>query len=247
MQETMFKVIGCGDAFSSGGQLNACFLVRTAAQANAFLIDCGAGAFAGLKRHGIQSEEIDTILISHFHGDHYGGLPYFLLEAASRSRQKPLTIISPPGCKERVRGLLELLYPGTEVFGKLDIDFLEYNGAEILETDYFTLLALPVEHSPDTLPHGLRISVDGRVISYSGDTGWTPALEKLAHHADLFVCECNFYDTEMEGHLNYQTLMANRHKLTAKQILLTHMDNEMLEKLGSISLSYATEGMEIHL
>lgn len=244
MEKTLFKVIGCGDAFSNGGRLNTCFLVKTML-GNNFLIDCGAGALAGLKRFGIKTNEIDTILITHFHGDHYGGLPFFLLEAATYERREPLTIISPPGCKVRISRLLELLYPGSKVLEKLDLRFLTYSEDKVLYTGYLAILALPVVHSPASLPHGLRIGVDEKVISYSGDTEWTPALETLARDVNLFICECNFYDTEVSGHINYLTLMANRHRLECEQILLTHLDKEMLENLENVSLPCLTEGMEI--
>lgn len=245
MEKTVLKVIGCGDAFSSGGQLNTCFLVSTSL-GNNFLIDCGAGTLAGLKRLGVTTNEIDIILISHFHGDHYGGLPFFLLEAATYGRREPLTIISPPGCKVRISRLLELLYPGSKVLEKLDLRFFTYSGDDkALNIDYLSVLALPVVHSSVTLPHGLRIVVDDKVISYSGDTEWTPALETLARDADLFICECNFYDTETSGHIDYRTLTANRHKLQCKQLLLTHLGSEMLENLDNVSLPRLTEGMEI--
>ncbi|HEY1023921.1 MAG TPA: MBL fold metallo-hydrolase [Sphingobacteriaceae bacterium] len=240
MNSVTIRVIGCGDAFGSGGRLNTCFHVST--KGFQFLIDCGATSLVGLKANGIVLQDIDLITITHFHGDHYGGLPFFLLQSAVYGRKKPLYIISPPGCKERVTQLLELLYPGTAVLQKLQVDFIEYQAYHTIETHFLTLKALPVIHTEAALPHGLRISVGNKVISYSGDTEWTEELVELSRDADLFICECNFFTSNIRGHLNYHTLRQNLSRLNFRHILLTHFDNEMLDKLNLIDLDYATDG-----
>src|SRR3546814_8896373 len=96
MTDTRLTVIGCSDAFNNGGRNHTCFFVKNPSVC--FLIDCGANTCSGLKQHHIYNEEIDVIVISHFHGDHYGGLPFFLLEAAALRRKTTLTIMSPQGC-----------------------------------------------------------------------------------------------------------------------------------------------------
>ena len=75
------QFIGCGDAFGSGGRSNTCFHV-TGEDVNV-LIDCGATSLPALKREKIAREAIDLILITHFHGDHFAGLPFFLLDRDS--------------------------------------------------------------------------------------------------------------------------------------------------------------------
>lgn len=238
-------VIGCGDAFSSGGQLNSCFYIK--APKHTLLLDCGASSMLGLKRNGIDIDTIDSVLISHFHGDHYGGLPFLLLEASVRRREKPLTIISPPTGKERITQLLELLYPRSDVLGKLQVVFKTFVPNGILQADHLEVTALPVIHKEETFPHGMRIGIGGKVIAYSGDTEWTPLLIELARGADLFICECNFYDAVVEGHMNYQTLLSYDAQLTYKQIRLTHFGEEMLRNLDKVGHPYAEDGEKIIL
>src|SRR5690606_23724521 len=160
--------------------------------------------------------DIDTIVISHFHGDHYGGVPFLLLEEAIQRREEPLTIISPPTGRERITRLLDQLYPSTEVLGSLNLMFKTYIPDGVLQADHLEVTAFPVVHTPDTLPHGLRIGIGGKVISYSGDTAWTPMLIELAREADLFICECNFFDSEIKGHLNYKTFQRYDDQLNYK-------------------------------
>ena len=70
------RFVGCGDAFGSGGRSNTCFHI-TGERVN-FLIDCGASSLPALQRQAIARDAIDLVLITHFHGDHFGGLPFLL-------------------------------------------------------------------------------------------------------------------------------------------------------------------------
>lgn len=245
MSSVTITVIGSGDAFGSGGRMNTCFHVKTASFQ--VLIDCGATSLVGLKSNGININDIELIAITHFHGDHYGGLPFLLLQSAVYGRKKPLYIVSPPGCKERVIELLHLLYPGSQVLEKLSVEFIEYQPYDIIETQFLRIKVYPVKHTKAALPHGLRISIDDKVISYSGDTEWTEELLELAKDSDLFICECSFFSRSIRGHLSYQTLITHLSSLVCKHILLTHFDSEMLDKLGQIDLDCATDGRVIVL
>ncbi len=239
------KTIGCGDAFGSGGRLNTCFYVKSSTAC--LLIDCGATSLVGLKKYGIKTEQIDAILITHFHGDHYGGLPFLLLDAAVHNRKRKLTIISPPGGQERLHALLDLLYPSSNPLEKLDVDFVVYIAHQKLQTANFNVLAFPMVHTEAALPHGLRIEIDGKVISYSGDTSWTEMLMPLSDQADLFICECNFFSTEVKGHLTYRNLEKDLQKLNYKRLLLTHFDDEMINQQKHLNHEYALDGMEVLL
>ncbi len=245
MKETTVTIIGCGDAFASGGQLHTCFYIQTPRAT--LLLDCGATAYYGIKKQGINVGDIDAIVISHFHGDHYGGVPFLLLEEAVKNRKKPLTIVSPPTGKERIAKLLEQLYPGSEVMNKLNLLFKTYIPDGVLQADHFEITAFPVAHAPDTLPHGLRIGIGGKIIGFSGDTAWTPILIELARNADLFICECNYYQSEIDGHMNYRTLLAYDDQLLCKQSLLTHFGEEMIQYRDQIRHPYAYDGLTIVL
>jgi len=243
MSEVKLKVIGCGDAFGSGGRLNTCFYVDGGSVR--FLVDCGASSLPGLKQYGIHADDIDAIVISHFHGDHYGGVPFVLLDWAVNGRSKKLQIISPAGGQRRIAALLDLLYPGTEVLEKLDVAFLEYNVNEIMDLGSWRVQAFDVIHSERALPHGLRIEVLGKIIAYSGDTSWTDALFPLSADADLFICECNFFDTQLKVHMNYLELEKRLPEFSCKRMVLTHFDQQMLDRLDEVKVECLRDGLEL--
>lgn len=234
--------LGTGDAFGSGGKLNTCFYVK--ATEHNFLIDCGATSLVAMKKQGIKTNDVDFIIISHFHGDHYGGLPFFLLDAGILAqRTKPLTIVSPPGIKEKVIGLMDLLYPGLQKrLESLPVKYLNYQPKEKFFLDGLEITAFPVLHSKETLPHALRMEEDGKTICYSGDSEWTKELIQAADNADIFICECNFFKKHIPGHLNYKTIMENMDKLTCKKIILTHIGEEMIENINNVELEIAEDG-----
>jgi ribonuclease BN (tRNA processing enzyme) len=202
-----------------------------------------------MHRHGITSDDIDTIIISHFHGDHYGGLEPLLLEAAKqRRRERPLTVVAPPGGEARTRALMECLYPGTsDIMDALDLRYLEYSAYEPLGAGPLRVTAVPVVHADAACSHGLRIAVDGRTIGFSGDTAWTEALETIADGADLMICECNFFDTQVPTHLDYRTLAAQLPRLHADRLVLTHMGEEMLGRLDEVAVTCAYDGMALRI
>ena len=98
---------GCGDALGSGGRYNTCFHL-TGERVN-FLIDCGASSLPALKRLAIARDGIDLILITHFPGDHFGGLPFLVLDAQFTRRTRPLVIAGPEGIETCITQRIEPL------------------------------------------------------------------------------------------------------------------------------------------
>jgi ribonuclease BN (tRNA processing enzyme) len=72
------------------------------------LIDCGMTALASLGKIAMEPADVDAVVISHLHGDHFGGLPLMLLDASLRPRARPLTIAGPADTRARVEHALEV-------------------------------------------------------------------------------------------------------------------------------------------
>lgn len=90
MGDVRIRFLGSGDAFGSGGRLQTCIHVEGGG--TQFLVDCGASSLIAMKRVGVDPTSIDVALITHLHGDHFGGLPFLILDAQFSRRSRPLTI-----------------------------------------------------------------------------------------------------------------------------------------------------------
>jgi ribonuclease BN (tRNA processing enzyme) len=230
-------VIGCGDAFGAGGSLQTSFLVRT--PTSVFLIDCGTSTLIGLRRLGLRPNDIDTVFVTHLHGDHFGGLPWLLIDAIYASaRTRPLTVTGPKGIAARFVIAAEALYPGiTTIDRKFELNFVEYEERMPLKVGDVSVTPFEVHHPSGAPPYALRFALDGKVITFTGDTGWVEALCEAAREADLLISECFQYDVTIPIHLDYKTIDANYDRLGAKRVLLTHMGEAMLAKAGEVDLS----------
>jgi ribonuclease BN (tRNA processing enzyme) len=241
------RFLGSGDNFGSGGRFQACIHVDTGA--TRFLMDCGASSLIPMKRAGISTAAIDLILISHLHGDHFGGIPFFILDAQLVSRREaPLVIAGPPGLKKRAHEAMEVFYPGASgVERKFAVRYIEMIEGETTQAGALTVRPVRVIHGSGDPPYALRIECAGKIIAYSGDTEWTDALLTVADGADLFICESYFFEKQMKNHINYRTLMAHRAELGCKRIILTHMGDDILNHPDQIELEMAHDGMEVIL
>jgi ribonuclease BN (tRNA processing enzyme) len=241
------RFVGCGDAFGSGGRYNTCFHV-TGEKAN-FLIDCGASSLPALKRLDIVRDDIDLILITHFHGDHFAGLPFLLLDAQFSRRTRPLVIAGPKGIDMRLAQVMEALFENsskTKQRFELSVDALEPERTQTFGA--VTVTPFPVIHGDSGGPFlAYRAETEGRVIAYSADTEWTETLVPAAREADLFIAEAYTYDRPVKNHLSLTTLEAHLSEIEPKRLVLTHMSDDMLGRLETLAHATASDGMIVEL
>jgi ribonuclease BN (tRNA processing enzyme) len=237
------QFVGCGDAFGSGGRQNTCFHV-TGERVN-FLIDCGASSLPALKRLGIARDAIDLILITHFHGDHFAGLPFLLLDAQFTRRTRPLVIAGPEGIETKLPQVMEALFENSSrTKQKFDLEIVTLKPEETREFDAVTVTPYPVVHGESGGPFlAYRVEAEGRTLAYSADTEWTETLIPLAHGADLFIAEAYMYERVVKNHLSLKTLEQHLPAIAAKRLVLTHMSDDVLSRLGEIAHLTAEDGM----
>lgn len=238
---------GSGDAFGSGGRLQACIAVQAGRQAP-ILLDCGATSLVALKRQGIDPNEIAAVLVSHLHVDHYGGLPQLILDGQFNRREAPLTIAGPVGTTERLTSALELMFPGSSaVRRRFEVDVIELQPDD-RETSIrdAVVRAVAVDHGmPGNTALGLRVELAGKTIAYTGDTAWTDVLVDLAAGSDLFIAECYYWDKDVPYHLRHADLVEHRDQLASRHVILTHMSADMLAHAGDAAFDMADDGRNV--
>jgi len=236
------QFLGSGDAFGSGGRFHTCFLVGAAG--GSFLIDCGASSMIAMRRFGVDPNSIGTIFVSHLHGDHFGGLPFMILDGQVISRrQRPLTIAGPPGLRDRLLAAMENFFPGSsDVQRRFALEIVELPAEQRSLVNGIAVTPYEVKHFSGAPPYALRLEVDGKVLCYSGDTEWVDSLIPAARGADLFISEAYFFDKKVKYHVDFRTLQGHFGEIGAKRVILTHMSQELLDRLGEVDCETAADG-----
>lgn len=242
------RFIGSGNAFSDGGRTHAC--IHVTGPGTSLLLDCGGSALPAIKRV-IDPATIDAIAISHLHGDHFGGLPFLIMEQHYAGRTSPLVIVGPPELRARTGAAGVALFQdfygpaGPALRYPLEWRVLEREPTRVGGAN---VSGHPVAHVEESQPHGLRVRVGSTLIAYSGDASWSEAIPRLAEGADLFICEATNFATPHPVHLSVAELRAHRAELRCARTVVTHLGNETLAHLGEVDdLEVAADGTVLEL
>jgi ribonuclease BN (tRNA processing enzyme) len=212
--------LGSGNAFAPGRYWSS-FLLN-----GRYLFDASPVILPHLKKCGIALEEIEAVFITHFHGDHFFGLPFLFLEYRHLTpRSKALTIIGPPGLEERVRTITSAGYGDLLDHVDYPLRFESVEDGRTGEAGGLAFLAREVEHVDDLQCFGYRVDAGGRTLAYSGDSTLCEPLVELAEGADVFVVECSCWGEACGPHVSPRDLVELRRRLGPKPtFVLTHLD-----------------------
>ena len=240
-------ILGCGDAFGAAGRMHSSYLVET--PRCTVLVDCGPTILQALKRLRIDPGRIDFVVLSHLHGDHFGGLPFLYMEYRYEApRSRPLTVYGPRGTAVTTQRLFEVLYEKTAHEPmNFPLDYVELEAGMEKTAGDVRIRPFAVPHVSELHCLGYRLEADGRVIVYSGDSAWSDEFIKQVRGADLFLCECSTYETRLSIHVSYPEIAARAADLGCRRLVLTHLGDEPLRHLGEITLECARDGMTLDL
>jgi ribonuclease BN (tRNA processing enzyme) len=241
------RFLGSGDAFGTGGRFQTCLCLDGPDGAR-ILIDCGATSLIALKRAGIDPASVGCVLLSHLHGDHFGGLPFLVLDGQFARRVTPLTVAGPPGTRERLEATMEVLFPGSStVARRFRTDLVELRPGSPTGIGPLTVTGFPVEHESGAPSYALRVEWAGRTVVYSGDTEWCESLVDAARGADLFVCETYTFERRIRYHLDHATLARHLDRIGARRVILTHLGPEMLARRHDAVAECAEDGLVVEI
>jgi ribonuclease BN (tRNA processing enzyme) len=238
---------GAGDALGSGGRLQACIHIRPD-DAPPVLLDCGATSLTALKRCGLDPGEVRAVIVSHLHGDHFGGLPFLVLDGQFSGRADPLTVIGPPGTASRLRAAMECLFPGSPAARRrFEVLVTELAPGSAMQEAGMRVAAWAADHPSGAPALCLRLSVAGKVIGYTGDSAWTAAITSVAADADLLIAEAYYRDKPVPYHLRLADLELHRAELASRRIILTHLSADMLGAPDPHGYEVASDGMSLRI
>ena len=183
-----------GPAIRPGSNMPTALLVRIGGKT--ILVDAGLGAARGVCGAGVPLTDIDLILITHLHSDHYLELGPLLHTAWTAGLTRPVPVIGPAGLRGYWEGFLASMAFDIDLRqrdeGRVPLaplfDFTEI-GEGRLATHGPTITALRNDHPPITDSFALRLDADGRSIVFSGDTAYMDTMADFARGADILIHE----------------------------------------------------------
>ena len=192
--------LGVGEAFDERLPNTSVLLKYQRSDKSYFhlLLDCGFTAPPELWKQLGDKEALDAIWISHFHGDHFMGIPPLLVRFWEEQREKPLTLISQKGIRDKMDKAIEITYPGFKERMKFEIRYLELEPGESLRVGDFILSAAESEHSQRNL--SLRVDLEDVSLFYSGDGRPTKESKALSRDTGLLIHESFHLREDVPGH-----------------------------------------------
>lgn len=240
---------GCGDAFSSGGRFNTCFHV-SASGAAPFLVDCGASSLVALRRAGLDRDAVETVFVTHFHADHFLGLPFLVLDRKVRQRRAPLTIVGPDDVAEQFEAAMKAAFQGSGTTAPgyaLRIEAIPPEAPRVVNGICVTATRVRHGADPNGPFYGYRLELDGRTLACTGDTQWTDALIPLGRDADLLIAEASSWERDIPFHMSVATLREKLPQVGARRVILTHMGEDVLARLDELGFEAAADGLAVGL
>lgn len=225
-------VIGSADASNSAGRGHSCYWLDGALSDGGLMVDFGATALMGLRSAGRDARELDAIVLTHLHGDHFGGLPFVLVDyiwirGRNANPQRPFTIVGPVGTEERVNELLHVVYRDLPMADAVNfpLTWIELAPGDTTTLGGCTIEAFAADHmDPPEDPLCLRFTnAAGEVVAFSGDTLLCDGLRSAARGADLLVGDCTGIAPPVGRHATWEEWLPALPDLGCKHLLLSHM------------------------
>jgi ribonuclease BN (tRNA processing enzyme) len=239
-------VVGCSPAWPNPGGAQSGYLLQ--ANGGRLLLDCGPGVLARLRQLNGDWPDVDAVVVTHWHLDHWGDLVPWVWGAMAgpgRDRAK-VTLWLPPGGEKQLRDFGSRL--GWEEMWESAFTLAEFEeGVPFRATEGLDVLALGLPHYTLST-YGLRVTDGRKSVAYSGDSGPSGRLAELARDADLFICEATLERGELDGvprgHLAADEAVAAFEESGARRLLITHRPSEL--PLDD-ALEQAFDGMELEV
>jgi ribonuclease BN (tRNA processing enzyme) len=229
------RFLGVGEA-CDGNQSNTSILLKTDSMeaCGRILLDCGFNVPHHYFSLNPPPDELDVLWISHFHGDHFFGVPQLLLWFWEMDRMKPLTIMGPPGVKNTIEATLKLAYPNLLARLAYSLKYKEISPGEELQVSDCTWQAASNEHSQQCF--SVRLDIKDRSIFYSGDGRPTPLTQSLAKGCDIIIHEAYGIEDSVPGHGSIMNSLEFARRAGAKILALVHIQRDIrLQFLDEVS------------
>lgn len=213
---------GVGEAFDETLPNTSIFVESGS---SSVLLDCGFSVSQQLWQVSENPNALDVVYISHFHADHYFGLPALLVRFREEGRTKRLTIAGPPGIEPSVVHLVEMAYSNAMSKLGFEIFYMECDPGEDFKHEGFRFRFALSNHSMPC--RAVRLDSGGKSLFYSGDGAPTAGTRELADGCDLIVHEAYAMNQSVPGHGTLESALGFARDSGASAAALVHVNRKV--------------------
>jgi ribonuclease BN (tRNA processing enzyme) len=243
-------ILGTGTFFVSSKRSGPAYLLE--ADGKKILIDCGPGTLMRLSEIGVKPEDLDYVIITHFHADHTGDL--FALQMNIRLNdlflknvKKKLTIYGPPGIESFTKRLSKIYQlPAFDNYKKIKYVCL----AKGVKLGKLTVRAFKVSHiamGKAASALAVRFEEGGKSFAFSGDSNNNPGLGRACKDADLFICDTSYAKGQggNVAHLDTYGIGEVCEQGKVKKVVLTHFYplNDKVDLLSEVREKFSGDAI----
>ncbi len=234
------RVIGSGSMWTKYN--SACYLID-----DDIMIDFPNGACKYLYRLNIDPSSINHVLLTHFHGDHYFDIPFYILNK-SKNENKELCLYCSPNGRSKIDALGILAFPNS--FDEAcDATDMEYNFNDNFRVNEYKVRKIMVDHGRMKPAYGYVFEKDNYCVGFTGDTRICDSVELMASKCNYLFCDC-MLKKGSNKHMGINNLEELVNKYKNCTFVVSHLEDctrEILEKLELDNLIVPNDGQIIEV
>lgn len=225
------QIIGSGSIGASS--FSACSLVN-----DELLIDMPNGIIKHMKKINVEVEKIKYIFITHFHGDHFCELPFYMIYKFANKCSFETIIYGPKGTTEKVIGLMEMIFPHAyeDMKDKINVKIIEHDGEEIQLENGITVRPIPVNHENFKPAYGYIVSDGEHTVGFSGDSMYDESIDEIVKNSEISVLDTSLPYEGNEAHMGVSDIANLCAKYTEKKFVCTHMGDGARERALNLDI-----------
>lgn len=220
------KVVGTGSIFNEYN--SACYLID-----NNIMIDMPNGLVKNLYKQKVKPYEIEHVLLTHFHADHYFDIPFYILNRSKNKKEKTYIYCSNDG-EKKIKKLGILAFPNSfkKMYKSLPV---VYNFSSKFNIGKYIVSKFLVEHGNMKPAYGYVFKDNNKKIGFTGDTSLCESVETITSQVNYLFCDCTLI-IGTESHMGIDNLKYLSNKYSNCKFIANHLGNKTRKELKKLKL-----------
>lgn len=235
----MIKIltIGSGDMWSINN--SASYLIN-----NDILLDIPNGTCRELRRKNINPSNINHVLISHLHADHFFDIPFYLFDRSKTKDIKDSVIYCDKEDNEKILELIDISFCNARKYISLGTNIILNNDNNFV-IDKLNIERRKVKHGDDINAYGYIISDGSNIVGFTGDTAMCKEIEEMALSCQTLICDCTLINGN-NYHMGIDNLIYLSNNFDC-YIYATHINDETRKYIENDRFTALTDGKQLIL